>query len=90
MGARASSTTYDGRLAASGSTPSAPSGEVRASRDSDRRESNAAGETLTRWLNTLIGGNAGDITEYRVLLFGVALVLLVAWMGWFGFGRVLG
>ena len=37
----------------------------------------AAGETLTRWLNTLIGGNAGDITEYRVLLFGVALVLVV-------------
>jgi branched-chain amino acid transport system permease protein len=37
----------------------------------------AAGETLTRWLNTLIGGNASDITEYRVLLFGVALVLVV-------------
>jgi branched-chain amino acid transport system permease protein len=37
----------------------------------------AAGETLTRWLNTLIGGNAGDITEYRVLLFGVALVAVV-------------
>ncbi|HEX2048559.1 MAG TPA: branched-chain amino acid ABC transporter ATP-binding protein/permease [Acidimicrobiales bacterium] len=37
----------------------------------------AAGETLTRWLNTLIGGNAGDITEYRVLLFGIALILVV-------------
>ena len=37
----------------------------------------AAGETLTRWLNTLIGGNASDITEFRVLLFGVALVLVV-------------
>jgi branched-chain amino acid transport system permease protein len=37
----------------------------------------AAGETLTRWLNTLIGGHAGDITEYRVLLFGIALVIVV-------------
>ncbi len=37
----------------------------------------AAGETITRWLNTLIGGNAGDITEYRVLLFGIALILVV-------------
>ena len=37
----------------------------------------AAGETLTRWLNTLIGGHAGDITEYRVLLFGIALVAVV-------------
>jgi branched-chain amino acid transport system ATP-binding protein len=37
----------------------------------------AAGATLTRWLNTLIGGNAGDITEYRVLLFGIALVAVV-------------
>ncbi|HEX2117973.1 MAG TPA: branched-chain amino acid ABC transporter ATP-binding protein/permease [Acidimicrobiales bacterium] len=37
----------------------------------------AAGETLTRWFNTLIGGNAGDITEYRVLLFGIALVIVV-------------
>ena len=30
----------------------------------------AAGETAHRWLNTLTGGNASDITEYRVLLFG--------------------
>jgi branched-chain amino acid transport system permease protein len=37
----------------------------------------AAGETITRWLNTLIGGHAGDITEYRVLLFGIALVAVV-------------
>jgi len=35
----------------------------------------AAGATLTRWLNAVIGGNAGTITEYRVLLFGAALVL---------------
>jgi branched-chain amino acid transport system permease protein len=35
----------------------------------------AAGETITRWLNTAIGGNAGTITEYRVLLFGAALVV---------------
>ncbi|MDP8936772.1 MAG: ATP-binding cassette domain-containing protein, partial [Actinomycetota bacterium] len=37
----------------------------------------AAGETLTRWLNTLTGGNAGTITEYRVLLFGAALVVFM-------------
>ena len=37
----------------------------------------AAGETLTRWLNTLIGGDAGTITEYRVLLFGAALVVFM-------------
>jgi branched-chain amino acid transport system permease protein len=37
----------------------------------------AAGETLTRWLNTAIGGNAGTITEYRVLLFGAALVVFM-------------
>lgn len=37
----------------------------------------AAGETITRGLNALIGGNAGDITEYRVLLFGIALVAMV-------------
>ena len=37
----------------------------------------AAGETLTRWLNTVIGGNAGTITEYRVLLFGAALVVFM-------------
>ena len=37
----------------------------------------AAGETLTRWLNTLTGGNASNITEYRVLLFGAALVVMM-------------
>jgi len=37
----------------------------------------AAGETLTRWLNTITGGNAGTITEYRVLLFGAALVVFM-------------
>jgi branched-chain amino acid transport system permease protein len=37
----------------------------------------AFGETLTRWLNTITGGNAGTITEYRVLLFGAALVLMM-------------
>ncbi len=37
----------------------------------------AAGETLTRWLNTLTGGNVGTITEYRVLLFGLALVVMM-------------
>jgi branched-chain amino acid transport system permease protein len=37
----------------------------------------AAGETLTRWLNTLTGGDVGTITEYRVLLFGLALVVMM-------------
>ena len=37
----------------------------------------AAGETLTDWLNSLTGGNAGNITEYRVLLFGLALVVMM-------------
>ena len=37
----------------------------------------AAGETLTRWLNTILGGHATNITEYRVLLFGLALVVMM-------------
>ena len=37
----------------------------------------AAGETLTDWLNTAVGGHATDVTEYRVLLFGGALVLMM-------------
>jgi branched-chain amino acid transport system permease protein len=37
----------------------------------------AFGETLTRWLNTIFGGHAGNITEYRVLLFGLALVIMM-------------
>jgi branched-chain amino acid transport system permease protein len=36
----------------------------------------AAGDTITNWLNTVTGGNAGTITEYRELLFGAALVLM--------------
>jgi branched-chain amino acid transport system permease protein len=37
----------------------------------------AAGDWLTDRLNTLTGGNVGDITEYRVLLFGAALVAMM-------------
>jgi branched-chain amino acid transport system permease protein len=37
----------------------------------------AAGHTLTHWLNTLTGGHADDITEYRILLFGAALVAMM-------------
>jgi len=37
----------------------------------------AAGEWLTARLNTLTGGNVGNITEYRVLLFGAALVAMM-------------
>ena len=37
----------------------------------------AAGETITDFLNWLIGANAGNITEYRVFLFGFALVAIM-------------
>ncbi|HEX7166327.1 MAG TPA: branched-chain amino acid ABC transporter ATP-binding protein/permease, partial [Acidimicrobiales bacterium] len=37
----------------------------------------AAGETLARWLNTITGGDASNITEYRVFLFGGALVAMM-------------
>jgi branched-chain amino acid transport system permease protein len=37
----------------------------------------AAGAWLTDRLNTLTGGNVGTITEYRVLLFGAALVAMM-------------
>jgi branched-chain amino acid transport system permease protein len=37
----------------------------------------AAGHTLLRWLNVITGGNAGDITEYRLLLFGFVLVVMM-------------
>ncbi len=37
----------------------------------------AAGEWITARLNTLLGGHAGTITEYRVLLFGAALVAIM-------------
>jgi branched-chain amino acid transport system permease protein len=37
----------------------------------------AFGATLTHWFNTLIGGHAGNITEYRNLLFGLALVVMM-------------
>jgi branched-chain amino acid transport system permease protein len=37
----------------------------------------AFGETLTRWLNVLTGGEVATFTEYRVLLFGAALVAVM-------------
>ena len=37
----------------------------------------AFGSTLTNWFNTITGGEASTITEYRVLLFGLALVLMM-------------
>ena len=37
----------------------------------------AAGETLTRFLNAILGANASNITEYRVFLFGVTLILMM-------------
>ena len=37
----------------------------------------AFGATVTNWLNTITGGDASTITEYRVFLFGLALVLMM-------------
>ncbi|HEX2064421.1 MAG TPA: ATP-binding cassette domain-containing protein [Acidimicrobiales bacterium] len=37
----------------------------------------AAGERITDFLNALVGGNASDVAEYRVLLFGAALVVMM-------------
>ena len=37
----------------------------------------AFGATVTNWLNTMIGGHAGSITEYRVFLFGLTLVVMM-------------
>jgi branched-chain amino acid transport system permease protein len=37
----------------------------------------SAGDTLTRWLNAITGGHATNITEYRVMLFGAALVAMM-------------
>src|SRR5439155_25051540 len=37
----------------------------------------SAGAWITARLNTLIGGHAGTITEYRVLIFGAALVAIM-------------
>jgi len=37
----------------------------------------AAGHTITHWLNAVVGGHAQDVTEYRVLLFGAAIVLMM-------------
>ncbi len=36
-----------------------------------------AGDTVTRWLNVVTGGHATNITEYRVMLFGAALVVMM-------------
>jgi branched-chain amino acid transport system permease protein len=37
----------------------------------------AGGDSLLDKLNSITGGSAGDITEYRVLLFGLALVVMM-------------
>ncbi|HVE93415.1 MAG TPA: branched-chain amino acid ABC transporter ATP-binding protein/permease [Acidimicrobiales bacterium] len=37
----------------------------------------AAGETLTRLFNTVLGSNASTITDFRVFLFGAALVAMM-------------
>jgi branched-chain amino acid transport system permease protein len=37
----------------------------------------AAGKEITKVLNFLTGGSAQDVTEYRVLLFGAALVVMM-------------
>ncbi|MDP9071431.1 MAG: branched-chain amino acid ABC transporter ATP-binding protein/permease [Actinomycetota bacterium] len=37
----------------------------------------AAGERITSFLNTVLGAQAADVTEYRVLIFGAALVVMM-------------
>src|SRR5207253_3069788 len=37
----------------------------------------AAGKTIAHWLNLVTGGHVEDVTEYRVLLFGAALVAMM-------------
>src|SRR5207302_6310105 len=37
----------------------------------------AAGKTIAHWLNFVTGGHVEDVTEYRVLLFGAALVAMM-------------
>jgi branched-chain amino acid transport system permease protein len=37
----------------------------------------AAGDLITRFLNQILGGQATNITEFRVLLFGLALVVMM-------------
>jgi branched-chain amino acid transport system permease protein len=36
-----------------------------------------AGNTVVDWLNTITGGDASDVNEYRYMLFGLALVLVM-------------
>jgi branched-chain amino acid transport system permease protein len=37
----------------------------------------AAGKTITRFLNTVLGSHAGNVTDFRVFLFGLALILVM-------------
>jgi branched-chain amino acid transport system permease protein len=37
----------------------------------------AAGEQITKFLNKVIGAHATDITDYRVMLFGLAIILVM-------------
>ncbi len=37
----------------------------------------AAGEQITKFLNRAIGAHATDITDYRVMLFGLAIILVM-------------
>ncbi len=60
-----------------GSVPGAVAGAVAIALIPEYLRDGAAGATLTRMLNALVGGQASNITEYRVLLFGLALVIMM-------------
>jgi len=60
-----------------GSVPGAVAGAMAVAFLPEYLRDAAAGESLTRLLNTVVGGRAGNITEYRILLFGAALVLMM-------------
>jgi branched-chain amino acid transport system permease protein len=64
-------------LGGMGSTPGVIAGAFAVGFLPEYLRNAAAGAWLTDRLNTLTGGHVGTITEYRVLLFGAALVAMM-------------
>jgi branched-chain amino acid transport system permease protein len=64
-------------LGGMGSTPGVIAGAFAVAFLPEYLREAAAGERLAGWLNTITGGDVQDITEYRVLLFGGALVAMM-------------
>jgi branched-chain amino acid transport system permease protein len=64
-------------LGGMGSIPGVVAGAVAIGYIPEYLRDAAAGHWITARLNTIIGGHAGTITEYRVLIFGAALVAIM-------------